>query len=523
MTNNADDTKLDSVPIGSSLIGMKKASDSAASSDQLDDRTVGVTVGHGIEPPYDPGRLAALQELNGTHAVCVSKKAHREVGYGFDLVPHDRVDESDASDDEHERADEFWFGRSTKWSLGPAGTAAGTPTEIFEKARQDYYGIGWLGIEILYAGYDDEPAGLSYIPAKTLRKTRGSKERTAGHGYVQLKNGQTVFLAEAGDRRAEDLDGNPDPTYVDKHTGDTYDSREHLESASGAEPANEVLFIPNPHPNADYYGLPTWISEIQTMVADQEARRYNRKRLENDLILDYAIIVEGGYLSDEAREKVREHIRGMRESDTPSAWILEAEDLADKGYDVDENVSIRIEPMSQAGDQDLSFADFRDRNEHDIAKVHSVPRQLLDRHDATNSNTEEAIRNFMQDFVKPAQQRFQQRLYSIIHQRILDVHDWTIQFTTHGSKDRMREAEVAHTKVEAADGAITVNEVREMLELDPLDPPIGDTLMSELGGDEGGAGEMVEQMIDEAREEGREEGMRQGRINYMAETASADD
>ena len=283
----------DDSAIKSSLIGLQKATDVA--SQQLDERSIGITVGSGLSPPYPPDKLAALQELNGTHAVAIAKKAQREVGYGFDLVEHERAD--DASDEEHETVRDFWRGRETTWKLGPKGTPAATPTEIFEKARQDYYGVGWLAIEVLYAGYDDEPAGLAYLPAKTVRVKKAldadRDERIAGHGYVQKRDGKTRFFAEAGDRQATDIDENPDPTFVDKESGEVFDSADALQNAGG-EPANELLFVPNPHPNALYYGIPTWISEIQTMVADQEARRFNRERLANDMILDYVVIVEGG-------------------------------------------------------------------------------------------------------------------------------------------------------------------------------------------------------------------------------------
>lgn len=485
--DDTDDAPAKSVPIKSSLIGMQEATTKAGGSDQLDDRAVGVSVGDGIAPPYNPGYLAALQELNGTHSVCISKKAHREVGYGFDLEPHERVEPDEASEEEYERAAEFWFGRETKWKLGPKGTPAATPTEMFEKSRQDFYGIGWLTLEIMYAGADEEPAGMAYLPAKSVRIAKQSgteqSDRIVGHGYVQKRNGDVIHFAEAGDRHGDD------PTFVDKYSGEVYTGD------VPSNPANEILFVPNPHPATLYYGMPTWISEIQTMVADQEARRFNRQRLENDLILDYVIIVEGGYLSEEARKQVRKHIQGTREADDTAAWILEAEDLADKGYDVDESVSIRIEPMNQVGDRDLSFSEFRQQNEHDIAKVHQVPRQLLDRHDATNSNTKEAIRSFTQEVIKPAQKRFAKRLYSVIHQTIFDIHDWKIEFVTKGGHDPEREAGIAQTKIEASGGALTMNEVRELLDHEPIDEAIGDQLMFELTGGGGEMDDMVEDMV----------------------------
>lgn len=453
--------------IESSLVGLSKAAQ--AGSDQLSDRDIGITVGDGLAPPYPPDRLAALQELSGTHAVAIAKKAQREVGFGYELVPHERAD--DPSDEEFETIDDFWHGRDTVWRTGPRGTPAATPEEILEKARQDYYGIGWLAIEILYAGFDDSPAGLAYLPAKSVRvksdPDADRDEQVAGHGFVQKRDGRTTFFAEAGDRQATDVTGAPDPTYVDRETGVVYESRRALETAGGT-PANELLFIPNPHPNTLYYGLPTWVSEIQTMVADQEARRFNRERLSNDMILDYAIIVEGGRLSEDAREDIRANIQGLRDNNGPGALILEPEDLADSGIDIDGEVSIELQPMSDFSDEDMSWTEYRSMNERQIAQVHEVPRQLLGYQDATNSNTDRAVREFTQEVIKPAQERFAERLYRVLHQRILGVSDWTLEFVTKGGDDEERQAEILATELQSGGQSLTINEVRERLGEDPI-------------------------------------------------------
>ena len=507
---SSDDNSVEGATVKSSLIGMRKAASESVSSDQLNERSIGITVGQGIQTPYPTHQLAGLQELNGTHAVCVEKKAKREVGYGFELTPHENVDQEDASEEERERARNFWRSRDTIWKLGPKGTARGTPTEMHEKARQDYHGIGWAALEIIYAGFDDEPAGMAYLPAKTVRvKKKREKgdfvnEQIAGHGFVQKRNGKTRFFAEAGDRQRTNIDGNADPRYVDRETGEVYTDIEAMRSA-GATPANELLFIPNPHPNTLYYGLPTWISEIQTMVADQEARRFNRERLSNDLILDYIIIVENGELTEDSREEVREHIKGLREGDKPGALILEADDLADTGYgDGDRNVKIRIEPAAHFGDEDMSFVKYREMNEKDIAKVHNVPLQLLGNHDATNSNTEEAIREFTEEVIQPEQERYAERLYRVIHQQILDVHDWTIDFVTKGAGNRRQDTEIGKMTADSIGSVLTVNQALELFDVEPREDEIGQMLVSEVSTQQtpGAAlDEAVSQVEQSAREQ----------------------
>lgn len=501
MSDDDEDSGSVSKSIRSSLIGMQKAAATAGASDQLDNRQLGITVGNGLSPPYPPDRLASLQELNGTHAVAVGKKAKREVGFGFDLVAHPRTD--NPSEEEREIVEDFWLDRNSTWKTGPKGTPASTPTEVFELARQDYHGIGWLAIEILYNGFADQPGGLAYLPSKTVRVKKkiddGSyvDDQVAGHGYVQKRNGRTRYFAEGGARHQTDADGNEDPRYVDRETGDVYESVDAMRAA-GAKPANELLYIPNPHGNTLYYGLPTWISEIQTMVADQEARRYNRKRLENDLMLDYVIIVEGGELSEDSREDIREHIDGLRESDGPGAWILEPEDLADSGIDVDDSVSIRVEPMTQPGQQDMDWEQFRELNERDIAKAHNIPLQALSRHDATNSNTSAALREFTKEFIEPNQESFAERLYRIIHQQILDVSDWTINFVTKGGEDELRQAEIGALAADSAAGqAMTAGQALDLFGLE-ADETVEGMLLAELGRSGGLLEQAIEEQVQEA-------------------------
>jgi len=130
------------------------------------------------------------------------------------------------------------------------------------------------------------------------------------------------------------------------------------------------------------------------MVGDQEAKRFNREFFENNAMPQYAIIVEGGTLSENAREDVRELINNLRKSDGRKVPVLEGEELADRGIDVNADVSIRLETLSEQGDEDMSFGAFREMNEHEIAKAHSVPPQLIGVMESANrSNSEAAIRD----------------------------------------------------------------------------------------------------------------------------------
>jgi len=161
----------------------------------------------------------------------------------------------------------------------------------------------------------------------------------------------------------------------------------------------------------------------------------------------------------------------------------------------------------------MSFANYREMNEKDIAKVHHVPLQMLGNHDATNSNSEEANREFTQETIQPEQERYAERLYRVIHQQILDVHDWTVDFVTKGAENRRQEAEIGKMTADAVKDVLTVNQALELFGLDPRDDEIGQRLVSEVSSQQtpGAAlDEAVTQVEQTAREEKAAERIKRG-------------
>ncbi|WP_199058220.1 phage portal protein [Halorubrum sp. C191] len=391
-------------------------------------------------------------------------------------MPHPEAE--DPSEDEKEVLQEFWHGRESIWKTGPQGTPASTPTEVFEVSRRDWHGVGWQAIEVMYSA-DDQPVGLAAVPAEEIRVRKGSSSPVSvGHGYVQEDDGLTVYYGEAGDRgQRVQMESDESPTYVDRKTGETAEDPNDLKN----EPANELLFIPNQHPLTKYYGIPDWVAEVETMMADQSAKEFNRRFFDYDAMPQYAVIVEDGRLTEQSRKSLRELVDRLRKSEDRRMVVLEAEELAD--YDIDTadggTPKIRIEPLSSQGEEDMAFTEFRRMNEHDIAKVHEVPHVLINRLESSNkANSRQQIRDFTEEVIKPQQKRFAERIYRVIHQEVLGVDDWTIEFHTKGT-DQLTEAELAQTRIAASNGSMYVNEAREELGLEPKDELEG-LLLAEL-------------------------------------------
>jgi PBSX family phage portal protein len=464
---------------------------------QLDERRIAIDAGLGIQPPYDPETLAAFQEINETHQACVRKKSRYEVGYGFDIVPHSQADEPDRDSEAYDDVETLWRSGDSRWQIGPEGTAASTPEEVLELARQDYHGIGWAALEILVEG-DGTPIGLAHVPATTVRVRKTSKtietedgeEKEvieSGHGYLQVRQGRRRYFGEAGDRYGDD------PTFVDRETGDVASDPSELDN----EPANELLFIPNPSPLSLYYGVPDWVAAMQTMGADQAAKEWNHDTFEHLGIPYYVVKVTGGTLTEDSRKELRELMDNLKGTRYRTA-ILEVEEFLDEtdleGEDGAE-ADIELEPIGSREDLDMEFQAFRERNEHEIAKVHEVPPILINVTSTSNrANSEAQVQEFAQDVIAPEQAKFEARLYKILHQTALGVDDWTIDFELRGGDNPKQEAQMTERRVRSyrLSGVATVNQTLEELGLPTRDDEIGDMTLAEyeaeIGGDAGAGG-----------------------------------
>ncbi|WP_265112291.1 phage portal protein [Halosolutus halophilus] len=489
-----DNTEETSVELSVSTLGNGETMSKARETTQLDERRIATDVGHGIQPPYNPETLAAFQELNETHQACVRKKSRYEVGYGFDIVPHPQTDDPDPDGDAYDAVETFWRSADSRWQVGPEGTAASTPEEVLELARQDYHGIGWAALEILVEG-DGTPIGLAHVPATTVRvrkttttiETEDGEEKEviqSGHGYVQVRQGRRRYFGEAGDRyRGQGEDDDREPIFVDRKTGDVANDPTNLKN----KPANELIFIPNPSPLSLYYGIPDWVAAMQTMGADQAAKEWNHDTFEHLGIPYYVVKVTGGTLTEDSKDELRELMDNLKGTRYRTA-ILEVEEFQqerDLTGEEGNDIEIELVPIGSREDLDMEFQAFRERNEHEIAKVHEVPPILINVTSTSNrANSKEQVREFAEDVVAPEQAKFEARLYHILHQTALGVDDWTIQFELRGADRPEKNARVARNRVDAAGQAVTVDEAREAAGWDPLpdDHPVdGDTLLINLG------------------------------------------
>ena len=438
-----------------------------------------------IRPPYNPKQLALLSERNETHAAAIEAKSMGVAGYGFEIVPHPDYDEDERSDAGRKTAHEFWF--NGDFQLGPDSQPT-TAKKVHIHAREDCESVGWLALEVLSNSRTGKPTGLAHLPGHTIRK------RDDAPGYVELDaRGQPDgFYGAAGDRYKTDEED--DQIFVNGDTGETGSTLGSVGGVDGV--ANELIFIRNYSPLWPHYGTPDAIPALQTIEGDVAARQYNTQFFYNDGVPRFAVIVENGELTEQAWADLKETFQNLRgQENAHRGVILEGVTDVAQEYANEQNVSIRIEPLTVGVDEDSSFNEFRERNEHDILKAHSVPPVVVGRETQNYATAREQRNEFAQQTIQPRQEEYAEALYELIHVRMFDIPEWTIEFALHNAENRQRESEIAKTRIEASQGAITVNEARAQLGLEPFtdedgsESATGRMLLAELvDGDIGGGG-----------------------------------
>lgn len=481
----------------------KSVTEKSAETQQLQEERVAETRGGARRPPFNPVKMAELLEHNETHAKCVHAKSRYVAGFGINIIPHPEADDPDPDGEQYERVWDFWFGDDSNWQVGPMKSERATATDVLQTAWTDYEAIGWLSIEIL-TQTDGTPTGLAYVPAHTVRKRKDER------GFVQLLEDKERYFGVAGDRYPSEDEGNSDRVFVDAENGNV--------GNSVSNPANELIFKRNHSPLYPHYGAPDIIPAVKTIRGDVAAQEYNIDFFEHDGVPRMAIIVKGAELTEKGREEMRSLIEDNQEDNHRTAFIetekiVQNDDYLNLADGADRSdVEIRIESLTVGIDEDASFLEFRDRNEHDILKVHDVPPVIAGvvKSGAFSTDAQEQRKEFAEETIQPKQHDYAETIYELVHKQGLDAPDWTIEFELAKPDTKLRDIEIAGQRIQAAQGLITVNELREELGWEPFpDDHVygGQTLVAEVvgGGPGGGIGEQIQQLVEERTNELLEE------------------
>lgn len=364
-----------------------------------------------VAPPLDLKELQSCYSESCWHKSCVDAKTDSTIGYEIGLKPS-RLVQKDAKPNEDQRkiAEDF---------IG--GASPDCPLEFVLKSMQrDYENLGFCTIEVGRNKLSGAPERLWYMPASTTRIHR-----------VLQRVQQTISL----DKREFPLYG-----AEDRKPGE-----------------NEVLRIMVPNFRSAYYGLPDHLSVIGAIIGDIYARNFNLNRFKSRMLTNWAIAFNGTIGAD-TREKIKDYFQEALESgDVPDPLLLET---GAAGPDA----GVKFQRLSDEI-KDASFVVYRKCNREEISAVHRVPPNKITAFgDVKFQTSPEQAEQFRDEVVIPRQRLVEFHLNRLLAD--LGITDWAVSLPTADLTEDLQEAKRAQAM--ASTGVVRVDEVRAVLNLDPL-------------------------------------------------------
>jgi PBSX family phage portal protein len=271
-----------------------------------------------IKPPLNPYYLAKVVFENSFLIQCIESLVQNIHGFGYRM--------EFIGKEEHETSLEVTTELQYLEELFDAPNSNMSMSELRRNLGWDYFVFGNCYLEVTRDSLG-RVITMHHLPAPTMRITKVDVEGTPiveklkRFGKVLKVNSKKNFrrfvqMNEAGDKVWFKEFGDPrtlDPKTGKENTALTLDKS-----------STEVIHIANYNAQS-IYGIPIWHTQITSVLGSRQAELTNLDFFENNAIPAMAVLVAGGYLTEEAYEFLAnnfEEIKGR--GSTNRVLILEA-------------------------------------------------------------------------------------------------------------------------------------------------------------------------------------------------------
>lgn len=322
-----------------------------------------------IKPPVNPYAMIKLIQENSHLLQCIDAMTTNIHGFGYrmEFIGKEEDETSDAAILELKYLEEIFDSPNLDYSFH----------ELRSRVGWDYYALANAYIEV---GRDAEGRVMTmhHVPSPTMRITKAdqvgvpvmeslprfgkvAKVKTKKHfrRYVQLdERGKRVYFKEFGD-----------PRVIDPRTG------KENPALSLEESATEIIHLSNYNAQS-VYGIPLWHTQLPSVLGSRQAELTNLDFFENNGIPAMAILVSGGYLTEEAYEMLRDNFDQVKgRGSTNRIVILEArgsvEDASNTG--AVPTPSITLKPLYSERQNDALFQEYERQSRDKIRSVYRLP------------------------------------------------------------------------------------------------------------------------------------------------------
>lgn len=329
-----------------------------------------------LQPPYEPKDLLRTVEESSSLKQYIKAMATNIAMFGHAIKYKDDFDYDREEDEDIKKESDAEWDKLTRLYKYI------NPTEPFKKVIEkmviDRESIGWGAIEIMRDG-KGEVSHIEYCRAANIRICKLSNKESASvefkvlekddsgnfdtqtyykkfKKFVQIIGGKKVYFKEFGDSR-----------HLDCKTG------EYGEDVPEENRATEIAFFPIHDPSTDY-GVPRWTGSLADVIGARSSEVLNFAYFESGTILPAAIVVDGGQLTEESIEAIRE---GKGVGNAFKLLLLETAPFEDEdsiGVDEKKNrVSTKIEKLADTMNKDAMFQEYQKNSKGKVRDNFRLP------------------------------------------------------------------------------------------------------------------------------------------------------
>ena len=238
-------------------------------------------------------------------------------------------------------------------------------TEVFFKVEFDYHasGNGFLEVVEDQRTSGEEIVSLLHVPCLNVRvhKDRSKFVRILTH------TNRRIYFRRFGDDA-------PSRKYIDKDTGQFFEEwpAELPESRKGTA----LIHFKSYCPLDDYYGMPTVVPAVNSVVGNKLASTWNINFLHNNAHIPLAVVVENGNLSPDSLEQIELFLSREAKGVSNAGRIMVLQPDMDRLMQSG-NLKIRLEPLKVGVNDDASFLEYKKSNATEIQECFGLSSIML--------------------------------------------------------------------------------------------------------------------------------------------------
>lgn len=343
-----------------------------------------------VAPTFNPHIMKRIPIENNILLQCIDAMELNVSGTGhnWEYIGPDDGETEESAESQSELADmkAFASAPNEEYSM----------TELRKRVRRDKETFGYAFIEVTRDTQGNVFTAY-HVPAHSMRITT-PESKAVSVDYEVLREGKPVKITRMKHfRRFVQLNGSAatqriyfkeygDDRIVSNKTGKVDDNTPIEERAS------EIIFVCD-YKSGHLYGYPRWINQMPSILGSRESEVVNLDFFKDNAIPALAVLVSGGYLSDDTVDAIGDKFNGVRgRKKMNEVLIIEAigDDQAAKPDGQIPVPRLEMKPLAGERQGDMLFQEYDKESRLKIRSAFRLPPIILGMSDDYTRATAEA-------------------------------------------------------------------------------------------------------------------------------------